>query len=102
MPRKLGVALLVLLSAVAARADVVIDWNNVALDAIRVDKTPPPRASRALACVHAAIFDAVNGAMGGPYEAYLVQPVQFLVPVSPEAAASCPHGWRQAPRCSSR
>ena len=41
-------------------ADVVTDWNNVTLDAIRTNGSSPPVASRALAMVHAAIFDAVN------------------------------------------
>lgn len=41
-------------------ADAVVKWNNAVLDAIRVDKTAPPKASRDLAIVHTAIFDAVN------------------------------------------
>jgi membrane-associated phospholipid phosphatase len=44
-----------------AESDVVTDWNTVALNAIRVGKTPPPVASRALAILHASIYDAVNG-----------------------------------------
>src|SRR6185436_1270540 len=90
MSRKMGVALAgaFLLLATAARADLVTDWNAVTLDAIRVDKTPPPKAARALACVHAAVFDAVNGAAGGSYTPYLVQPIHPLVPISPEAAAA--------------
>jgi len=42
-------------------ADVVTDWNNSMLTAIRVERMNPPRASRALAITHLAIFDAVNG-----------------------------------------
>lgn len=55
--------------AAPARADVVIDWDNVLLNAIRVDRTSPPKASRAMAVVHVAIFDAVNSILGGytPY-----------------------------------
>jgi hypothetical protein len=34
-------------------ADVVTDWNDAALNAIRAAKTPPPVASRALAILHA-------------------------------------------------
>src|SRR5947208_9942800 len=41
-------------------ADLVIEWNNAALAAIRADKTPPPMASRDLAILHTAIYDAVN------------------------------------------
>jgi membrane-associated phospholipid phosphatase len=44
-----------------ALADVVTEWNLAALDAIRVQNTPPPAASRHLAILHTAIYDAVNG-----------------------------------------
>src|SRR5215210_3304877 len=84
-----GVCIALLLGLAApGRADVVLDWNKVALNAIRVDKTAPPKASRALACVHTSIFDAINSASGAPYEPYLVQPIEFFVPVSVEAAAA--------------
>ena len=73
---------------VPPRGDAVIDWNNVTLGAIRVDRTDPPRASRALASVHTAIFDAVNGATGGVYTPYLVAPIRFTSPISPETAAA--------------
>jgi hypothetical protein len=78
--------LLTLMFCVASRADVVTDWNNAALDAIRADNTQPPMASRALAILHVSIFDAVNG-ISRRYESYLVA---SAVPVSasPEAAAS--------------
>ncbi len=51
---------LVLLASPAA-ADVVTDWNTVALNAIRASNTPPPAAARNLAILHASIYDAVNG-----------------------------------------
>src|SRR6266550_2950901 len=41
-------------------ADLVIEWNNAALAAIRADKTPPPIASRDLTILHTAIYDSVN------------------------------------------
>jgi FG-GAP-like repeat/PAP2 superfamily len=44
----------------ATNQDAVVAWNSIALQAIRVDKTPPPKASRALAMVSAAVYDAVN------------------------------------------
>jgi len=74
--------------AAPAQADVVLDWNQVTLNAIRVDKTSPPKASRALAIVHTAIFDAINSGSGGAYEPFLVQPVEFFIPISLEAAAA--------------
>ncbi len=40
--------------------DAVIQWNQILLDAIRTDRTAPPIASRDLAIMHTAIFDAVN------------------------------------------
>jgi hypothetical protein len=42
-------------------ADPVLDWNDQALNAIRLARTPPPIAAQHLASVHAAIFDTVNG-----------------------------------------
>jgi hypothetical protein len=63
--------LLVLGVARAAFADVVGEWNRVALDAIRADRVPPPRASRLLALVHVAAFDAVNAARR-KYDPYVV------------------------------
>ena len=44
-------------------SDFVIDWNNVAIDVLRADTTlpGPGYSSRALAIMHGAVFDAVNG-----------------------------------------
>jgi PAP2 superfamily len=70
----------------SANADVVTDWNNAALDAIRAGNTSPPIASRGLAILHASIYDVVNG-IARTYGPYLVQ---SAVPASAsrEAAAS--------------
>lgn len=40
--------------------DVVLEWNATLLQAIRTAKTPPPPASRHMAIVQTAVFDAVN------------------------------------------
>src|SRR5881396_3432538 len=71
---------------IPANADVVTDWNNAALDAIRAGNTNPPVASRSLAILHVSIYDAVNG-IARTHEPYLVQ---SAVPASAsrEAAAS--------------
>jgi hypothetical protein len=59
--------------------DAVRRWNQIAIDASGLDHTPvapgedrvfgeqvgPGRASRAMAIVHIAIFDAVNAIVGG-------------------------------------
>ena len=79
-------ALAVVFAAVLTRADVVTDWNNAALDAIRAGKTPPPIASRALAILHSSIYDAVNG-ITRTHEAYFV-PSAVPASASREAAAS--------------
>jgi hypothetical protein len=52
-------------------SDVVIDWNATLLNAVRASNTPPPVATRNMAIVHAAIFDAVNG-IEGTYNPYYV------------------------------
>jgi PAP2 superfamily len=69
-----------------AYADVVTDWNIAALNAIRANRTSPPVASRALAILHVAIYDAVNG-ISRTHEPYAVE---SAVPASAsiEAAAS--------------
>jgi PAP2 superfamily len=69
-----------------ASADVVTDWNNALLDAIRADRTAPPIASRSLAIVHVAIYDAVNG-IARTHEPYLV-PSAVSTSASRVAAAS--------------
>ena len=67
--------------------DPVLDWNEVALDALRVDRTQPGpvRAARNLAIVQAAVFDAVNG-VAGDYEYYFVRR-RARLGTSAEAAA---------------
>ena len=54
-----------------ASADVVTEWNAVAVSAIRDLRVAPPAASRALAILHAAIYDAVNG-IARTHAAYVV------------------------------
>jgi membrane-associated phospholipid phosphatase len=79
-------AFVITLDAIPAYADVVTDWNTAALNAIRIDRTPPPRASRALAILHASIYDAVNG-ISRTHETYFVQS-GVPASASKEAAAS--------------
>ncbi len=77
------------LGAPVARADVVTDWNEAALDAIRARNTPPPAAARNLAIVHAAIYDAVNG-IERTHDPYLVKdraPSQASTAAAASAAA---------------
>jgi hypothetical protein len=73
--------------------DMVLQWNAVALDAVAADGTGAPadqagptRASRALAIVQAAVFDAVNS-IDGSYTPYLIR-VKASSGDSIEAAAA--------------
>jgi hypothetical protein len=78
-----------------AESDVATDWNTAALNAIRVERTTPPEASRALAIqrnenkrqqLHASIYDAFNG-IARTHEPYFVKEKGPLT-ASQEAAAS--------------
>src|SRR5262245_44155777 len=71
---------------VAPRPDMVLRWNEAALDAIRAERTPPPMAARNLAIMHLAVFDAVN-AIGRQYRPYAVDAIPEAG-ASPEAAAA--------------
>ncbi|HMO65325.1 MAG TPA: hypothetical protein PKE47_08915, partial [Verrucomicrobiota bacterium] len=76
------VFLLFLLLAAAspgARADAVLDWDALMLDAIRADTTAPTISTRNLAILHLAIYDAVNAILRTH------QPYQFQPPPPPEA-----------------
>lgn len=52
-------------------ADMVLEWNQVAVEATRVARLSPNAQTRALAMVHGAVFDAVNG-IERDYAPYLV------------------------------
>jgi hypothetical protein len=82
----LSLIALAVFGAASAHADVVTDWNAAALAAIRGNKTPPPVASRALAILHASMYDAVNG-ISRTHETYLVHG-KVPASASMEAAAS--------------
>ena len=78
--------LALLAAAYLAHGDVVTDWNETALLAIKTDRTAPPKAARALAMMHVAIYDAVNGIVQ-THEPYFV-PGKPAEDASPEAAAA--------------
>src|SRR5262245_9684605 len=50
--------------------DVVLQWNETLLDAVRTARTSPPMAARNMAIVQVAIYDAVNS-IDGSYAPYL-------------------------------
>lgn len=67
-------------------ADLVIHWNNVALDAIRASSTVPPIASRSLAILHTSVYDSLN-AIDRAYQPYAIDRVA-LPNTSREAAVA--------------
>jgi hypothetical protein len=68
------------------KQDVILRWNEVALQAIRAEKTPPPMAARNLAIMHLAVYDAVM-AIYRTHQPYAVDAVPEPG-ASPEAAAA--------------
>jgi PAP2 superfamily/RTX calcium-binding nonapeptide repeat (4 copies) len=68
-------------------ADVVVQWNEVLLDAIRTAKPAPPLAARAMAIVHTAVFDAVNSICNG-YKPYASMAAVHPMASQEAAAAS--------------
>jgi hypothetical protein len=74
-----------LLPAVAG-ADVVIEWNEIALAQVVAAKQLPPDQSRTMAMVHVAMFDAVN-AVERRYTPYKVN-AKAAPGASMEAAAA--------------
>lgn len=81
----MAAAVLVCASGGAASPDVVTDWNQAILDSITETRAVPPRASRAMAIMHTAMYDAVNGISRrhSPYRVVTDPP-----PASIEAAAA--------------
>ncbi|MFM9959024.1 MAG: phosphatase PAP2 family protein [Phycisphaerales bacterium] len=63
-----------LAGAGSAHGDIVTEWNTTALNAIKSGSTPPPFASRALALMHTAMYDA-NNAVTKTRQSYLPIPV---------------------------
>lgn len=86
MRRSLGLVSVVGLACTVAGADVVTQWNGLLLDSVTATSLPPPRASRSMAMVHLAVYDAVNS-IGGAYAPYHVD-IDAPIGTSKEAAAA--------------
>jgi hypothetical protein len=50
----------ILLFPCVCNADVVLDWNDIALARVVAAKQMPPDGARSMAMVHVAMFDAIN------------------------------------------
>jgi hypothetical protein len=64
----------------SAKQDMVLKWNDIALQTIRLDRSPPPVAARNLAIMHLSIYDTVM-ALERTHQPYLVE-------VTPQPGAS--------------
>jgi hypothetical protein len=72
--------------------DIILQWNKLALRAIKAERTPPPVAARNLAIVHVAMYDAVNAVQRTH------QP--FLVNITSEAGTSAEAAAAVAAHCA--
>jgi hypothetical protein len=84
--RMVALAAWPLLDPVFAHADVVLDWNVVALRTTAAAPFNPPLESRNMAIVHAAMFDAVNS-IEHEFEPFAVR-LHAPEGASPDAAAA--------------
>jgi hypothetical protein len=71
-------------------ADMVLQWNATMLDSFRATSLNPPRASRVMAIVHTAIYDAVN-AIDRTHEAYTVEVLASPLASREAAVAAAAH-----------
>ena len=79
------VVTIVPLASQRAQADVVLQWNEIAMSTLDANKINPFEAARVAAIVQTAVFEAVN-AVTGRYEPYLWT-VSAPRGASPRAAA---------------
>jgi len=79
------IVLLIALGTPAA-ADMITDWNEKAIALVTKHRMLPPQAERVIACVHVAMFDAVNS-IEGRYRPYRVA-LSAAKGTSKEAAAA--------------
>jgi hypothetical protein len=82
---------IVLATAIGTRADVVTDWNQTAIRATEIAGAPVPVQTRAIAIVHAAVFDAVN-AIERRYSVYAIDASAPTGASAEAAAAAAAHG----------
>ncbi len=74
----------------APSADMVIEWNNIARDAVRIGATPATAVSRIFAITQAAVYDSVN-ALARTHEPYLVDVVAHPQASREAAVAAAAH-----------
>ena len=77
----IAIALFIAVATGSAHADTVTDWNQTAIEVMKVAKVSANPWSRTLAMMHVAMSDAIN-AVQGRYTRYVA-----TVPVLPAASA---------------
>jgi hypothetical protein len=75
----------------AAAADVVAEWNAIALDTVVAVERSAGRAAHAMASVHVAMFEAMSFVEGGYPPRHLVAPPAPLGKSGSAAAAAAAH-----------
>ena len=84
-------SLLFLLGAgTPASADAITDWNEKASALVMKHRMLPPQAERIIACMHVAMFDAVN-ALDRRYQPY---GISISAQKNASTATRCPHTCR--------
>jgi hypothetical protein len=80
---------LLMCSPIAARADVVLDWNAIAVSTLVSQGQSPNAQARFLAITQLAVFEAVNAITGDytPYLGTVVAPVGASAEAAAVAAA---------------
>ena len=87
LPFNLAVLLLSLGATTAARADTILDWNEVLNEAITAQPVGPTEASRIMAMVNTAMYDAVN-AIDMRHRSFVYTAAGVSVTASKDAAAA--------------
>jgi hypothetical protein len=80
-----------LLAWTLAHADVVADWNAIALNAVESSAAHPAAAQRALAGIHVAMFEAMNFIERRYVPRLVVRPASPIAASSEAAAAVAAH-----------
>jgi len=80
-----------LLAWTLAHAEVVADWNAIALNAVESSAAHPAAAQRALAGIHVAMFEAMNFIERRYVPRLVVRPVSPIAASSEAAAAAAAH-----------
>jgi hypothetical protein len=83
--------ILLLCLGATASADAITDWNEKAIALVTNHRMLPPQAERVIACMHVAMFDAVNAVdrRYQPYGATISTPTDAS---KEAAAAAAAHG----------